>query len=36
MQNPKVFFKNKIEIAVFDSNFYHTIFERIISLHKKT
>ena len=36
MQKQKIIFKNKLDIAVLDDNFYKIIFEQILSLHKKT
>ena len=36
MQEQKIIFKNKLDTAVFDDNFYKIIFEQILSLHKKT
>ena len=35
MQSQKIIFKNKLDIEVFDKNFYNIIFERLLSLHKK-
>ena len=35
MQEQKIIFKNKLDIGVFDNNFYKIIFEQILSLHKK-
>ena len=36
MQSQKIIFKNKLDIEVFDKNFYNIIFERLLSLHKKS
>ena len=36
MQKQKIIFKNKLDVGVFDNNFYKIIFEQILSLHKKT
>lgn len=36
MQKQKIIFKNKLDVDVFDNNFYKIIFEQILSLHKKT
>ena len=36
MQKQKIIFKNKLDVAVLDYNFYKIIFEQILNLHKKT
>ena len=36
MQKQKIIFKNKLDVAVSDDNFYKIIFEQILNLHKKT
>ena len=36
MQKQKIIFKNKLDVDILDDNFYKTIFEQILSLHKKT